>query len=726
MFSAGIRDFKLLFPDIHINVETNQSAVFDNNPYLDRELKKDDKDTEYYKVGYPAIGNVNNSNIHFTMMFLLDMIAATDLHKSLGFSLGEFCASFANGSVGDPPLGDPKKNSEAKEPFISLRKKYEKLCENFTRQRGDIHLTDKEKATNIIKDLYSIDTYWVIAPGGKRDCTAKIWDWRKFQQVIDYFEDRIKFVVIGKSDLLVEKLNNVIDLTDKFNSDLRGLFSLVYNSDGCVCGPSALLHIAAAVPPRQERERKPCVAIFGGREPTAWSWYCNHQILHTNGAWNCCDNGGCWRARIIPLPKDPKHNEHLCDHTIVEDSRTIQACMATITAEDVIRSIEKYYEGNMYELPKVKSKPKQPNIIEISHKRNTKNVINLLGNLNTSGGGEQSLCTIAKILGDAGWKVNLYPWSSVHKNYQDLGLNIMPVSFKDGIKDLSGPLLFYANDCIWDFVKSAQELVKQASSLIISINYCNGTLPKAEWLAKSGKLKAVIFQNKEKQEEFDRTAIGFEDTKLITLFGAIELDKFLEVCINKRKDEDLVVLKHCVADYRKYITKESENNGDRLHIWQKNLHKELDTRFYARLLKDTKKTRFEFMEAHKELEEEFKNEPRMVFHKWDSMPVREFLSRGHVYLYRTSNMWRDQYPRVVAEALAAGLPVLSEPRDGTKDRIEYGDTGFYCVDYDGFLYALKLLQRKEDYRHKIGMNAKDWARQNLDPKRWAEVIGELL
>ena len=77
-----------------------------------------------------------------------------------------------------------------------------------------------------------------------------------------------------------------------------------------------------------------------------------------------------------------------------------------------------------------------------------------------------------------------------------------------------------------------------------------------------------------------------------------------------------------------------------------------------------------------------------------------------------------------AEALAAGLPVLGEPRDGTAERIVHGDTGFYCVDFDAYLYALKLLKRKEQYRREMGRNAKEWAAENLDPRRWADVVAE--
>jgi ADP-heptose:LPS heptosyltransferase/glycosyltransferase involved in cell wall biosynthesis len=731
MFTAGVRDFKLLFPEILINVDSNQSALWENNPYIDRSIKKDDPDVEYYKVGYPMIGTCNNINMHFSSMFLFDMIAVADLHKELPITLGEFCAAFSNGDVGDPSLGNSKKNDKAKEPFITLRDKYRGFGQNFSRQRGDLHLSEEEKKYNMIKEIYDINNYWVIAPGGKRDCTAKIWDWKKFQEVIDYFQGQITFVTIGKSDLLNVKLNGVINLIDKFNSDVRGLIPLVYHSNGCVTGPSFLNHLAAAIPPRRGSERKPCVAIFGGREPSSWSWYCNHQMLHTNGIFDCCNNGGCWKARTYPMPKDPKHNENLCRNTVKVDGRTVQKCMDVITAQDVIRSIEKYYEGDLYRYDKPKKRVEVKKTSKIVTTRSSEKEINLLGNLNSKGGGEQSLCMIAKMFERRGYKVNLYPWGSVHQNYKNLGLNIKPVSYKSGMLEemKSGiPLLFYANDCIWDFVKTGEDIVNKSSDVVVGINFCNGTLPKAKWLAKTKKLRAVIFQNQEKMNEFKRDAIGFDDTRLISMYGAIDLQKFLELCPPKREKDDnkLVVLKHCVADYRKYVTRESDGQGDKIHIWQKHLWKEKDIKFYKRLLKDTKNVYFEFMQAPTELEQYFQNEKRMKFRPWDSIPVSEFLQRGHVYLYRTSNLWRDQYPRTVAEALATGLPILTEPRDGTKDRVQYGDTGFYCVDYDGFLYALKLLQRKEDYRHHLGRNAKDWARENLDPERWVDVIEESL
>ena len=761
MFSAGVRDFKLLFPNITINVNSNSPQVFNNNPYLDTSLSQGDG-VEFYQVGYPAICSVNNTNVHFTQMFLLDMIAISDITYPLPISIGQFCAAFANGEVGDPCLSRPDKNPAAREPFIELAKTYHNFGKNFSRQRGDIHLSEEEKKTNIMKDIYGIYHYWVIAPGGKRDCTAKIWDWRKFQKVIDYYHGLITFVTIGKSDLLIEQLKGIINLTDKFNDNLRGLFSLVYHSAGCVSGPSALMHIAAAIPPRIDNERKPCVSIFGGREPAGWSWYTNHQILHTNGAFTCSQSGGCWKARVYPLQKDPQHNKNLCSKAIDVDGKTIQACMASILTKDVIRAIGKYYDGDIYKL-----KPEQPvgvlpgvknditmvesnkilpelsviRPIVTTSKSNEKIIeevldgiinnsksINLLGNLNSRGGGEQSLCTIAGLLEKAGWKVFLYPISTVNEKYYNLNINIINESFETMARVMKPgiPLLFYANDSTHKFAEGAQEIVKKSSEVIIGVNYINKPLPTTNWLANSGKVKAFIFQNKEKKAEFIRDQIGFDKTQKITLHGAIDLNKFIQVCPPQRaKNEPMVILKHCTPDWRKWITKESEGKGDKIHIWQKYFKKDRDCLFYAKLLKEFKNIRFEFMEAHSELSTHFENEPRMVFHKWDTLSVEEFLSRGHLFLYRTSNLWRDQYPRVVAEALAAGLPVISEPRDGTKDRIRHGDTGFYATHYDEYALHIKTLLRKEDLRHKMGMYASDWARLNLDPTAWVNIIESL-
>jgi glycosyltransferase involved in cell wall biosynthesis len=735
MFTSGVRDFKLAFPHIDQGVDSNFPDVWLGNPYINQELLKKhsrkkhgvvENGVEFYRVGYPIINNANNASSHFTQGFFWDMVACADYHRPLPLRLYELMSMYANGRMGDPDI-----NAEE-------TKKYRNICKKFARMKPDIHLSKDDIEYNMVSDVYGADRYWVVAPGGKRDCTTKIWDWREFQRVIDYYKGRLKFVVIGRSDHIVEKMDGVINLVDKFNKNLRGLFSLVYHSEGCVSGVSFLMHLAAGMPGYKgefgQSLRKPCVSIYGGREPITFTNYNQHQILHTGGAFKCCEDGGCWQSRVVPLPKDRNKNNRMCHNTVEAGGRTVQSCMNVIGAEDVIRAIDIYYEGNVYKPLKVRKEKKAEVVISDVNLVEGKE-INILASLKSKGGGEQSALKIGDLLREAGWKVNFYPWANVHENYKDSVLE--PYAFyKNGSPDVDFykkikkgvPMLFYANDQVWDFVKYGERLLDVTPALIVGINFANGTLTKWTKLAKSKKLKAVVFQNNEKKEEFIRDAIGFEDTELITLFGAIELDKYLEVVTAERKDkEPLVIIKHCLPDWRKYVTAESENAGEKIHIWQKHFFKERDTKFYKRLLDDCKfPVRFEFMEAHSELAKRFKDDDRMVFHKWNAMPVPKFLSRGHIYLYRTSNKWRDQYPRVVAEALAVGLPVLTEPRDGTKDRVIHGDTGFYCCHYDEFLLNVKTLKRKEKLRHMMGMNAKDWAKANLDPRRWIDIIEQTL
>ena len=125
MFTAGFRDFKLLFPYIDMCPDSNFASLFENNPHVNWELidqweeqkaGKADHGIEYYRVGYPNIQNSNNASSHFAQGFLWDMIAISNHHKPLksrvypeeDMTIGEFTATYSNGETGDPPLFTPK------------------------------------------------------------------------------------------------------------------------------------------------------------------------------------------------------------------------------------------------------------------------------------------------------------------------------------------------------------------------------------------------------------------------------------------------------------------------------------------------------------------------------------------------------------------------------------------------------------------------------------------
>jgi ADP-heptose:LPS heptosyltransferase len=184
--------------------------------------------------------------------------------------------------------------------------------------------------------------FWVVAAGGKYDFTAKWWSSSRYQQVVDYFAGKIQFVQVGELHHYHPPLRGVIDLRGL--TDTRQLVRLVYHSQGVLCGVTFLMHLAAAVETRGRKElTRPCVVVAGGREPPQWEAYPRHQFLHTVGALPCCERGGCWKSRTLPLgdgsEKDLPRN--LCVNVV----HGMPRCMDMISVEDVISSIEIYFEG---------------------------------------------------------------------------------------------------------------------------------------------------------------------------------------------------------------------------------------------------------------------------------------------------------------------------------------------------------------------------------------------
>ena len=126
----------------------------------------------------------------------------------------------------------------------------------------------------------------------------------------------------------------------------RGSQSLAetYNHAGFVAADTGPVHLAAAVEVKPGMPlNRPCVVVAGGREPPHFTAYPHHQFIHTVGALRCCDNGGCWKSRAVPLGDGDVHDNP--DALCVDPVGTLPRCMDMITADDVIRRIEYYFRG---------------------------------------------------------------------------------------------------------------------------------------------------------------------------------------------------------------------------------------------------------------------------------------------------------------------------------------------------------------------------------------------
>ncbi len=316
MLTAAVRDLCLAYPGkFAIDVRTPCDDLWTHNPYL-TQLSEDDPEVVQIDCDYPLIHDSNERPVHFVHGFI------DDLNRKLGVEV------------------------------------------KATAFKGDIHLAAEEKAwMSQVQEITTMEIpFWIMVAGGKKDYTIKWWDSGRWQEVVDRFRGRILFVQVGEARHIHPALRGVLDLRGR--TDLRQLVRLVYHSQGVVCPVTSLMHLAAAVEVKGgQPKNRPCVVVAGGREPAQWEAYPHHQFIHTNGALLCCDNGGCWKSRTVPLGDGDQKDGDLCLDVVdlatgegrageewardgsFTTRRLLPRCMEMIGAEEVIRRIELYFRG---------------------------------------------------------------------------------------------------------------------------------------------------------------------------------------------------------------------------------------------------------------------------------------------------------------------------------------------------------------------------------------------
>ena len=298
MLTAAVRDLHRAYPGRFLtDVRTSCPDLWLHNPHLTA-IADDDPEATTLDCEYPLIHRSNQAPYHFVHGFI----------------------EFLNDRLG--------------------------LQVKPTRFKGDIHVSaaEKEWFARVEREHGANTPFWLLASGGKYDYTIKWWDHARYQRVVDHFRGRIEFVQVGEDGHHHPPLRGVVDLRGR--TRLRQLVLLMYHAQGAVSAVSLLMHLAAAVEtaPGMPRNR-PCVVIAGGREPPHFTAYPYHQYIHTVGALRCCDHGGCWKSRTLPLGDGDSKDDELC----VDVVGSLPRCMDMITADEVIHRIEWYFRGGAVE-----------------------------------------------------------------------------------------------------------------------------------------------------------------------------------------------------------------------------------------------------------------------------------------------------------------------------------------------------------------------------------------
>jgi len=299
--SAAIRDLHLAHPGQFLtDVRTSADELFLHNPYITR-LNDSEQGVESIDLHYPLIHQSNQRPLHFLHGYALF------LEERLGVRI---------------PV---------------------------TQFRGDIHLAEDEKVLPAHLAALGVEgPFWLLVAGGKYDFTAKWVNPSLWGELAKHFEGRITFVQCGEAGHWHPPIPGALNAIGR--TGIRDFVRLIYHSQGVACGVTFAMHLAAAVPARAgAAPLKACVVVAGGREPAHWEAYPGHAFLDTVGRLPCCATGGCWKSRCqLVGDGDAKDHHDVCERPVqVTPELRIPQCINMITAADVIRAIERYYEGGM-------------------------------------------------------------------------------------------------------------------------------------------------------------------------------------------------------------------------------------------------------------------------------------------------------------------------------------------------------------------------------------------
>lgn len=295
MLTACVRDLKKSHPQISVNVKTSASELWRDNPYLDRTINEGNAD-RVVQMHYPLVHQSTLGAYHFIHGFRLYL----EEQLNLRIPAGEF--------------------------------------------RVDVHISQQEHMSFPLPNLVNWRTgrpTWIVDAGHKLDYTCKMWEFDRYQQVVNATRDRINWVQIGAGNHPHKPLDNAVNLIGKTSH--RQFVHLMYHSHGVLTPVSYPMHLAT-IPMRNHRNmRRPCIVVAGSREPAVWEKYTCHTYLENCGLLPCSYKGACWKARIERLNDGVKHDNSLCLRPITTPSgQVIPECLDLITVDEVVGKIELY------------------------------------------------------------------------------------------------------------------------------------------------------------------------------------------------------------------------------------------------------------------------------------------------------------------------------------------------------------------------------------------------
>ena len=319
------------------------------------------------------------------------------------------------------------------------------------------------------------------------------------------------------------------------------------------------------------------------------------------------------------------------------------------------------------------------------------------------GGCARSITTIMKHLVKAGHTVEFIPFrnsvgSREFKAWLQENPEIIVTENYATISSDCDVLFMYADDYVWEFDKpDVVEVFSEinADRKVMMINYRQGGIGKIEWT--KGWDKYMFLNSKQKEDLVNILPAG---TEVKVLAPCTELEDFLKITpdsFDYVQDSlyDIKLIRHSSQGDTKY-SKDFGSELDKILTVRCNCE--------VHLMPGPS-----FVEAS----------PRVIKYLRNTPPIPEFLSKGNLFWYSLPEMYMDMGPRVILEAMAAGLPVIADNWGGAVDRVT-PDTGWLCNTKEEQAEIIKNISMKT--LKKMGMAAKEHARAEFVPEKWVQEI----
>lgn len=578
MFTPAVRDLKAARPDWRIGIVSGCPEIWENNPHIDPEVTRATAD-EIFNIGPGKVTRGSKTNGLHCMQSFFESLTDQLIERGL------VDVKFRGGLI-----------------------------------RPDLHLSPAEKQERIVDG-----SYWVINTD-TGPFSAKRWPADYFQELVELLP-MITFVQVGLSQNNFRRLHgsNVIDLIDR--TKIRELFSLVYNSQGCVSLVSSLMHVAGAF-------QKPCVVIAGGREPDTFERYPNHRFLDNVGSMPCCRDFACWHNSLEACENNDGKYAH---------------CMLWILPTEVMDAIVSYHASSL--LPGV-FPPLNPNVVINGRPPGRlRPLLRIVASTKCLGGAERSVVEIARMFVEKNWRVELTTPTN-HPSPEVLAELPAEVKLNQHVTKPCDVLLFYASDLVFGFdelrFKPFEQL--QAKRKVMALTYKIGKAPSEPWA--QGWDQYLFLSSALERGFLDK--LDGREVRTAVLAPPVDLDPFLAV--KPDYDQQTTIARHSSQGAVKF-------SGD---LWG--------------LVDTLQETRFEFMPEPPTPPAIIENCHCVPYDK-DPRAVAAFLSKSNCFWYLLPDGYTDQGPRVIVEAMAAGLPVIAENRDGAADRVTE-ETGWLLDGHD--------------------------------------------